>query len=102
MVAAMMMVVMMPVPPMMMMAPPVNFRRRQPGIFLNGGSGAGIAERKRAGALGRRSEHEQGAYRSQSQNFGELHEISPSNVTSAPNGSPQRCTQSAACDLNES
>lgn len=66
MVAAMMVVVMvtmmMPVPPMMvmvvMMAPPVNFRRRQPGIFLNGRRGAGIAERKRVGALGGRSENE--------------------------------------------
>ena len=90
-------------PPMMvMMAPPVDFGRRQPGIFLDGRGGTGIAERKRVGALGGRSEHEQRACRSQSQNFRELHEISPwSDVTSAPNGSPQRCTQSVACDLNE-
>jgi hypothetical protein len=43
------------VPPMVVMVPPVNFRRRQPGIFLNGCGGAGIAER---GGIGRRSKRE--------------------------------------------
>ncbi|WFU17112.1 hypothetical protein [Bradyrhizobium sp. CB3481] len=63
-VAVMMMVVMvamMPaVPPMVVMMPPVNFRRRQLCIFLNGRGGAGIAERER---IGRRSERKQDAYR---------------------------------------
>jgi hypothetical protein len=80
-VAVMMVVVMMAMmpamPPMMvmMMMPPVNFRRRQPGVFLNGRGGAGIAERHR---IRRRSEREQRANGGKAQNFRELHEISPS------------------------
>jgi hypothetical protein len=92
------MVAMMPaVPPMVVMVPPMNFRRRQPGIFLNGCGGAGIAERH---GIGRRSERKQRANGGKAQNFRELHEISPSCVTPAPNGSPRRCTQSGARDLN--
>ena len=98
---AMMMVVMvamMPVmPPMVVMMPPMNFGRRQPGIFLNGSSGAGIAERH---GVCRRGEREQCANGGEAQNFRELHEISPSCVTPAPNGSSQRCTQSGAHSLN--
>ena len=79
-VAVMMMVVMvamMPAMPlvMMMMVPPMHLRRRQLGVFLNGRGGAGIAERKR---IGRRGERKQRADGSKSQNFRELHEISPS------------------------
>jgi hypothetical protein len=76
----MMMVAMMPTMPaimMMMMTvmPPVHFRRRQPRIFLNGRRGAGIAERHRIRGCGEREERAAG---SKSQNFRELHEISPS------------------------
>ena len=80
-VAMMMMVVMvamMPAVPAIMVVmtvvPPVNLRRRQPRIFLNGRSGAGIAERHRVRRCSEREERTDG---SQSQNFRELHEISP-------------------------
>ena len=98
---AMVVVVVVAMPPMMVMmmtVSPVNFGRRQPGVFLNGCGSAGIAERQ---CVRRRGKREQRANGSETQNFRELHQISPrSCVTSAPNGSPQRCTQSAACDLN--
>jgi hypothetical protein len=64
-------------PPMMVMVSPMNFRRRQPGIFLNRRGGAGIAERQRIGALSWRCKRKQRADGSESQNFRELHEISP-------------------------
>ena len=100
-VAVMMMVVMvamMPaVPPMMVMMSPMNFRRRQPGIFLNGCGGAGIAERH---GIRRRNQRQHRANGREPENFRELHEISPSCVTPAPNGSSQRCTQSGAHSLN--
>jgi len=73
------MVAMMPAMPpimvMMMTVPPVNLRRHQPRVFLNGGGSAGIAERHRIRRCGEREEHADG---SKPQNFGELHEISPS------------------------
>lgn len=80
-VAVMVMVVMAMMPPvpaimvMMTVVPPVNFRRRQPRIFLNGRSSAGIAERHRIRGRGEREERADG---SKSQDFRELHEISPS------------------------
>jgi hypothetical protein len=76
MVVAMMMVVP-AMPTVMAVVPPMHFRRRQPGVFLNRRSGAGIAERQRIGALGRRSEREQRANGGEPQNFSELHECSP-------------------------
>src|SRR5687767_10545528 len=97
--------VMVPAMPTVMMTvmPPMHFRCRQPGVFLNRRGGAGIAERQRIGALGRRCEREKRANGGEAQNFRELHECSPwSGVTSAPNRSPQRCTQSDARDLNGS
>lgn len=73
------MVAMMPTVPaimvMMTVMPPVNFRRRQPRIFLNGRSSAGIAERHRIRRCGECEERADG---SKPQNFRELHEISPS------------------------
>jgi hypothetical protein len=104
---AMMMVVvavMVPaMPTVMAVVPPMHFRRRQPGVFLNRCGGAGIAERQRIGALGRRCERQQGANGGEAQNFRELHGCSPwSGATSAPKGSPQRCTQFDAGDLNGS
>jgi hypothetical protein len=99
-VAVVMVAMMMPaVPPMVVMVPPVNFRRRQPGIFLNGCGGAGIAERH---GIRRRSEREQRANGREPEKLRELHEISPSCVTPAPNGSSRRCTQSGVRDLNAS
>ena len=80
---AMMMVVVAVVPAMppvmvvMVTMPPMYFRGRQPGIFLNRRGGAGIAERQRIGALGRRSEREHCANGGEPQNFRELHECSP-------------------------
>jgi hypothetical protein len=79
---AMMMVVVavvVPAMPTVMMAvmPPMHFRCRQPGVFLNGRGGAGIAERQRIGALGRRCEREKRANGGEAQNFRELHEGSP-------------------------
>ena len=69
------MVAMMPaMPPIMVMmavVPPMHFRRRQPGIFLNGCSGAGIAERH---GIRRCSKREQRADGGEAQNFRELHE----------------------------
>jgi hypothetical protein len=53
MVVAMMMVPAMP-PVVMVAMPPMHFGRRQFGVFLNRRSGAGIAERHRVGAFGRR------------------------------------------------
>ena len=75
MVAMVMMVAMVPAMPpmvvvMMMTVSPVNFRRRQPGIFLNGCGRAGIAERQ---CVRRRGEHEQRADGGEPQNFHELH-----------------------------
>jgi hypothetical protein len=64
-------------PPMMVMVSPMNFRRRRPGIFLNRHGGAGIAERQGIGTFGWCREREQRADGSESQNFRELHEISP-------------------------
>ena len=56
------MVAMMPaVPPMVVMVPPVDFRRRQPRIFLNGRSSAGIAERHRIRRCGERKERADGS-----------------------------------------
>ena len=78
--AMMMVVVAMMVPAMptvMAVVPPMHIRRRQPGIFLNRRRGAGIAERQRIGALGRRSEREHCANGGEAQNFRELHECSP-------------------------
>ena len=73
-VAMVMMVAMVPaMPPMvvvMMTVSPVNFRRRQPGVFLNGCGRAGIAERQ---CVRRRGEHEQRADGGEPQNFHELH-----------------------------
>ncbi|WP_210180592.1 hypothetical protein [Bradyrhizobium jicamae] len=81
MMVMMVVVAMMPaVPPMMMvvaMVPPMNFCRRQLRVLLNRCGGAGIAERQRIGALGRRSERQQRANGSKAQNFRELHESSP-------------------------
>lgn len=68
--------IMMPaVPPMVMMVPPVNFRRRRPGIFLNGRGAAGIAQRH---CIRRRGEREQCTNGGEPKNFRELHKISPS------------------------
>ena len=78
-VAMMVMVAMMPAMPpimvMMMVPPPMHFRRRRPGIFLNGCSGAGIAERH---GVRRRRKREQRANGGEPENLRELHEISPS------------------------
>jgi hypothetical protein len=66
-VAMMMMVVMAMMPPvpaivvMMTVMPPVNFRRRQPRVFLNGRRGAGIAERHRIRGCGEREERADGS-----------------------------------------
>ena len=43
---------------MMTVMSPVHFRRRQPGIFLNGRRSGGIAERQRVRALDRGCERE--------------------------------------------
>jgi flagellar biosynthesis component FlhA len=72
MVTAMMVVVMMTMPAMptmvvmvlvamemMAVMSPVHFRRRQPGIFLDGRCRRGIAERERVRALDRGCEREQ-------------------------------------------
>ncbi|MBR1273703.1 hypothetical protein [Bradyrhizobium sp. AUGA SZCCT0283] len=69
-------------PTVMAVMPPMHFRCRQPGIFLNRRRRAGIAERQRIGALGRRSEREQRANGGEpknfrDKNFRELHECSP-------------------------
>ena len=80
MMVMMVVVAMMPaVPPMMVVAmmPPMNFRRREPCVLLNRCGGAGIAERQRIGAFDGRSERQQRANGSKSQNFRELHESSP-------------------------
>lgn len=90
------MVAMMPaVPTMMVMmivmavVSPVHGRRRQPGIFLNGRGGAGIAERERICALGRGGEREQCANGRKPQNLRYLHVWSPwvTGITPASNGS---------------
>ena len=75
MVVAMMMMAMPTV--MMAMMSPMHFRRRQFGVLLNRRGGAGIAERQRVGALGRRCECKHGANGGESQNFRKLHECSP-------------------------
>ena len=67
-VATMMMVPAVPTAVMAMM-PPVHFRRRQLCVLLNRRGGAGIAERHRIGALGRRCEREQRADGGESQNL---------------------------------
>jgi hypothetical protein len=82
MMVMMVVVAMMPaVPPMMMvvvaMVPPMNFRRRQPGVLLNRGGRAGIAQRQRIGAFDWRSERKQCANGRKPQNFRELHKSSP-------------------------
>lgn len=59
------------------MASPMNFRRLRPGVLLDRGRGAGIAERQRAGPLGRSGESEQRANSRKSQNFHYLHVQSP-------------------------
>jgi hypothetical protein len=93
-------------PTMMAVVPPMHFSRRQPGIFLNHRSGAGIAERQRIGALGWSCERQQRADGGEPKNFRDknfrkLHACSPCvGVTPAPNRSPQRCTQSDVRDLN--
>ena len=69
--------VVMTMPAMMVTMPPMHFRGRQPGVLLNRRGGAGIAERQRIGALGRRSEREHCANGGEAQNFRELHECSP-------------------------
>jgi hypothetical protein len=66
----------------MVTMPPMHCRCRQPGILLNRCGGAGIAERQRVGALGRRSEREQRADGGEpknfrDKNFREPHECSP-------------------------
>jgi len=76
MMVAVMMVVAMPTV-MMPMMPPMHFRRRQFGVLLNRRCGAGIAERQRVGALGRRCERKHDANGGESQNFRKLHECSP-------------------------
>jgi len=76
MMVAVMMVVAMPTVMMAMMSP-MHFRRRQFGVLLNRRGGAGIAERQRIGALGRRGERKHGANGGESQNFRKLHECSP-------------------------
>ena len=76
MMVAMMMVVAMPTVMMAMMSP-MHFRRRQFGVLLNRRGGAGIAERQRVGALGRRCERKHCANSGESQNFRKLHECSP-------------------------
>jgi hypothetical protein len=67
MMVVMMMTMMPSVPAMMVMVvamemmtvvSPVHFRRRQPGIFLNGRRSGGIAERQRVRALDRGCERE--------------------------------------------
>jgi len=75
MVVAMMMVP--AVPPMMVMVPPMHFRGRQPCVFLNRRGGAGIAERQRVGALGRRCERKHCANGGEPHHFRELHKCSP-------------------------
>jgi hypothetical protein len=75
MVVTMMMVPAMP--PMMAMMPPMHFRRRQLGVLLNRRRGAGIAERQRVGALGRRCERKHCANGGEPHHFRELHECSP-------------------------
>jgi hypothetical protein len=100
-VAMMMMVVMvamMPTVPeimvvMMTVMPPVNFRRRQPRIFLNGRSSAGIAQRHRIRGCGEREERADG---SKPQNFRELHEISPFDPVSRQRRTARR---DVACNL---
>lgn len=74
MMVAMMMVVAMPTVMMAMMSP-MHFRRRQFGVLLNRRCGAGIAERQRVGALGRRCERKHDANGGESQNFRKLHEL---------------------------
>jgi hypothetical protein len=72
------MAVMVPaMPTVMAVVTPMYFRRREPGVLLNRCGGAGIAERQRIGALGRRSEREHCANGGEPQNFRELHECSP-------------------------
>jgi hypothetical protein len=55
------MVVMVVAMEMMAMMSPVHFRRRQPGIFLDGRCRRGIAERERVRPLDRGCEREQRA-----------------------------------------
>jgi hypothetical protein len=75
------MVTMPAVPPVMMMVAtmvaPMHFGGRRPGVLLNRGGGAGIAERHRIGALRRACQREHRANGSESQYFRELHEYSP-------------------------
>jgi len=61
-------------PAVMVPMPPMHFRGCQPGVVLNRRGGAGIAERQRIGALGRRGERQQRADSGESQNFRELHQ----------------------------
>jgi hypothetical protein len=66
------MVTMMPVPTMMAM-PPSHFGRHRLGIFSHGRGSAGIAERQRAGPLGRSSQNKHCANGSKAQNLRHLH-----------------------------
>jgi len=75
MVVTMMMV--MAVPTVVMAMPPMHFRRLRPGILLNCGGGAGIAERQRIGALGWSRERENRANGGEPHYLRELHECSP-------------------------
>jgi len=75
MVVAMMMVPAMPT--VMAMMPPMHFRRIQFGVVLNRRGGAGIAERQRVGALGRRCERKHCANGGEPHHFRELHKRSP-------------------------
>jgi hypothetical protein len=67
------------VPAVMMVTvmPPTNFRRHRPGIFPHNRRSAGIAERERAGLLGRRCYSEHCADGGKAQNFRDLHGWSP-------------------------
>ena len=75
MVMAMMMVP--AVPTVMVVMPPMHFRRRQFRVLLNRRRGAGIAERQRVGALGRRCERKHCANGGEPHHFRDLHECSP-------------------------
>jgi hypothetical protein len=57
----------------MMAMMPSHLGRRRLDIFLHGRGSTGIAQRERAGALGRRGDSEQCANGSKAQNFRHLH-----------------------------
>jgi hypothetical protein len=99
------------VPAMVMMVtvtPPTHFRRRRLDVVLDGRGGAGIAQRKRVGALGRRGDSEHCANGGKPQNFRHLHMSSPYLRRSRPQrtaldkqaASPQRGSQIEADDVN--